>query len=303
MKLEIEALTKKNNIREEELLKIRKDMQENSSKVENFVLESHQAANRLNRLADEGEKKAAKYNKHYDDLKANVKKLHNFDDFYTQKVGILEAKLKGVPIDNVDREYRIKEMLKDVKAHLSDPIVKDVRQAAYETNHLAKLLKTDIPNATAEIGKLKLRINQFETTLEKGTEMIKELRKATSDTYSNVARANDDLHLKNIQLTKRERLKAYRERTAHKTRTFTAEEKEVVSAELKRGVRKVVDFCNEWNSLQSGDLFRYKGDVFEVTEEFNPSLRIQHSGQNGTTWEIQKHANAKWGFLKTLGRI
>jgi Mg2+ and Co2+ transporter CorA len=159
-------------------------------------------------------------------------------------------------------------------------------------------LNLTLPVLEGRTKNLELALARQDKVLEDASLLTAELRKVTeaqTSTYVKMQRQEQDERLLSVVAERRAtKVSNKRAKLAVAKREVKKNSQAVLKEELDSAVPKIVSFVKEWNSLKKGDIYLYKGLALEVDNDFNPSLRVPHTGQNGDKWEAQKHANANW---------
>jgi hypothetical protein len=142
-----------------------------------------------------------------------------------------------------------------------------------------------------------LELDRQEQVMQEARSLISELRLITRDNldaYAKLKRADDDIRLVRIEAERRQTKASNKKARLQVARHMSKERESQIKAEINNTTPKIVEFVREWNSLQAGDIFIFRGLHLVVDETFNPSIRIAHTGQDGDKWEAQKYANGSW---------
>jgi uncharacterized protein YoxC len=253
------------------------------------------------------------------------------DRLAEEKQKIEKLAKDSIELANKEALTRLEEHKRNLSKSLPDEIMSTVRQLHKESeliqNNCKDLqhkfnslepskfrlemdtLSRQMSDITLSLPNFEHRMAELERTLVSQTDtMIEarklrdELRSVTQETLAKLSRENrlvEDNRKVEIEKLRRQK-KSHKNSKLAAMRTNIEVSRAKIEDELKTTVPKVVGFVREWNSFKKGDLFRFAGQLLEIDDTFNPSIRIKECGQETLKWEAQKFAN---GFWYSLGRL
>jgi hypothetical protein len=210
-----------------------------------------------------------------------------------------KQQVASLPVDFITRGEQLESICKTIRYDYEQLRVTDFTRAMEATEKMANKITKSLPDVESRMREISFFLGEQEKVTREAQLLVQELKSTNVEAFHKLAEAQrTESNKQRLSVEKHRRQgKSFKSAKTAAKRDYIERKQEQTErsiGEEPRDIPIITSYIGDWGSLKEGDIFLFRGQKLVVDAEFNPSIRVIHSGQNGDKWEAQKLANWTW---------